>query len=69
MPVILPRDRWDAWLENKLNEPTVIRSLIENYSFDAHLVTWPVKTLVNSIRNNGPELVEPIEIGEPEVLF
>ena len=69
MPVMLPRDRWDAWLDNGMSEPTEIRSLFANYQADAHLVTWPVKTLVNSIRNNGPELVAPIEIGEPEVLF
>ena len=69
MPVLLPRDRWDAWLDNGMSEPTEIRSLFANYQADAHLVTWPVKTLVNSIRNNGPELVAPIEIGEPEVLF
>jgi len=25
--------------------------------------------MVNSIRNNGPELIAPIELGEPETLF
>jgi putative SOS response-associated peptidase YedK len=35
----------------------------------AHLRFWPVKSLVNSIRNNGPELAAPITLGETEVLF
>ena len=69
MPVILPNDRWNSWLDNEITEPNEIRALIENYPAAAHLTSWPVRTLVNSIRNNGPELVEPIEIGEPEVLF
>jgi putative SOS response-associated peptidase YedK len=29
----------------------------------------PVASLVNSIRNNGPELIAPIELGEPQTLF
>jgi putative SOS response-associated peptidase YedK len=30
---------------------------------------WPVSDAVNSIRNNGVELINEIELGEPETLF
>ena len=36
---------------------------------DDHLRYWPVSTMVNSIRNNGAELIAPVELGEPETLF
>ena len=45
------------------------RELMEVEEPDAGLRFWPVRTLVNSIKNNGPELIEPVEIGEPETLF
>ena len=36
---------------------------------DHGLRAIPVASLVNSIRNNGPELITPIELGEPQTLF
>jgi hypothetical protein len=29
----------------------------------------PVSSRVNLVANNGPELIEPIELGAPETLF
>jgi putative SOS response-associated peptidase YedK len=46
-----------------------VRGLMDISKPDDHLRYWPVASLVNSIRNNGPELVAPIELGEPETLF
>ena len=28
------------------------------------LEAWPVSTAVNSVRNNGPELVEPLPVDD-----
>lgn len=69
MPLFLPSDRWDIWLDPKNNDPVFLRELMEVEVPDEGLRFWPVNTLVNSIKNNGPELIEPVEIGEPETLF
>jgi putative SOS response-associated peptidase YedK len=68
MPMFLPRERWDAWLDPNLKEIGKIRDLFENFQPDANLTYWPVADLVNSIRNNGPELISPVKV-IPETLF
>mgnify|MGYP000660116388 CR=1 FL=1 len=69
MPVMLPEDRWDSWLDKKNNEIAKVRSLMEVAEPAAGLRFWPVSDAVNSIRNNGVELINEIELGEPETLF
>lgn len=69
MPLFLPRDRWGAWMDSNVTNVEEIRTLMQVPDPDAHLRYWPVSTLVNSIRNNGAELIAPIELGEPETLF
>jgi putative SOS response-associated peptidase YedK len=69
MPVFLPQERWQVWMDPDLTDVERVRSLMQIPEPDAHLKFWPVADLVNSIRNNGPELVAPIELGEPETLF
>ena len=65
MPTFLPKDRWDDWMDADLKNP---RELMEVAEPAAHLVAHPVSKAVNSTRNNGPELVAPIDV-EPETLF
>ena len=36
---------------------------------EANLGFHPVSSAVNSITGSGPELIAPIELGEPETLF
>lgn len=69
MPVFLPRDRWESWLDVTNIEIAKVRSLMEVAEPAAGLRFWPVSEAVNSIRNNGAELVKEIELGEPETLF
>lgn len=69
MPLFLPRDRWGAWMDPELTEVERVRALMDIPKPDEHLRYWPVSSLVNSIRNNGAELIAPIELGEPETLF
>lgn len=69
MPTFLPRDRWEQWLDRSLNDVDKIRGLMELSQPDLGLIARPVSDLVNSIRNTGPELITPIELGEPETLF
>ncbi len=69
MPTFLPPDRWDLWLSPELTDVNEVRSLMELSDPAAGLAAHPVSTLVNATRNNGPELIEEIELGEPETLF
>jgi putative SOS response-associated peptidase YedK len=68
MPMFLPRDRWDMWLDPSNQDVANVRSLFDNFQADANLRFWPVADLVNSIANYGPDLIEPIEL-IPETLF
>jgi putative SOS response-associated peptidase YedK len=69
MPTFLPRDRWDTWLDPELRDVESIRVLLDFPDPTDQLQTDPVSTRVNFVRNNGPELILPIELGEPETLF
>ena len=69
MPVFLPRDRWADWMNPKINDVEKIRSLMDIPNPDANLGFHPVSSAVNSITGSGPQLIAPIELGEPETLF
>jgi putative SOS response-associated peptidase YedK len=69
MPVMMPRDRWQAWLDPAQHDVEFLRSLMDNRHPDEGLVPRPVSSQVNLVRNNTPRLIEPIELGESETLF
>ena len=56
MPAILRREDHEAWLTGSAAEA---RAVLAPYPADL-MVAHPVSTRVNSVRNNGPELIEPI---------
>jgi len=58
MPVILSPDHWGRWLDPEMQEMGELTALLEPAADDA-LVLYPVRPLVNNVRNNGPELIEP----------
>jgi putative SOS response-associated peptidase YedK len=68
MPMFLPKDRWEAWMDPALQDVNKVRSLFDGFQPDAHLRFWTVSDAVNSIRNSGPELIEAVQV-EPETLF
>lgn len=68
MPMFLPEDRFEAWMDPALQDTDKVRELFEGFQPDANLRFWPVSDLVNSIRSDGPELTLPIEL-VPETLF
>lgn len=65
MPVILPESSWDTWLDPDNEDVEALAGLLVPVS-DEVIEMWPVATLVNSARNNGPELVER---ARPDTLF
>jgi putative SOS response-associated peptidase YedK len=54
MPVVLSPDAWDEWLDPETEDARAL--LVPCEGFDA----YPVSPAVNSVRNNGPMLVEPL---------
>ena len=64
MPVILPEEAWDTWLEKDNEDAEALRKLLVPYPAEL-LEAFPVDTLVNSVQNDGPELIEPLEGHEP----
>nr|WP_042195492.1 SOS response-associated peptidase [Kibdelosporangium sp. MJ126-NF4]CEL22046.1 FIG00996837: hypothetical protein [Kibdelosporangium sp. MJ126-NF4]CTQ92828.1 FIG00996837: hypothetical protein [Kibdelosporangium sp. MJ126-NF4] len=65
MPVLMPPDRWAAWLDPDNTDPSGLVTPPTD-DFLAALELRPVSPAVNSIKNNGPELMEPAtEQGEP----
>ncbi len=69
MPVFMPKDRWDTWLDPKNREIETLISLMEIPDPASGLQTRPVAARVNLVANNGPELIEPFELGEAQTLF
>ncbi|KIA73434.1 hypothetical protein ANMWB30_23610 [Arthrobacter sp. MWB30] len=59
-PVIIPRDRYAEWLDPDLTDKADVQTLLDSLP-EPTLVPRVVSTRVNSVRNNGPELVEPAE--------
>ena len=63
MPVILDEPDWAAWLGESPGDP---QALLRPSA--AALRIWPVSARVNSVRNNGPELIEPMAAAHDEVV-
>ena len=69
MPVFMPEDRWDIWLDPRNREIETLIPLMDIPNPAAGLVTRPVASKVNLVANNGAELIQAIELGEAQTLF
>ena len=69
MPVFMGRDRWREWLDPRNREIEKLKELMVSAHPTAGLITRPVSPRVNLVANNGPELLEPFDLGEPQTLF
>lgn len=66
MPVMLTPDEQDQWLRD--SGPDELMKLLHPFSAEA-MKSFPVSKQVNHAQNEGPELVEPVEVvAEPENL-
>jgi putative SOS response-associated peptidase YedK len=61
MPVVIPPDAWATWLDPSPRDPADLRALLEP-SEDIALSAHPVSKLVNNVRNDGPSLVDRVEL-------
>ena len=56
MPVILPREMEDFWLDEGIDDPDALGSVLNPYP-DGEMETYEVSRLVNSAANDGPEVI------------
>jgi putative SOS response-associated peptidase YedK len=63
MPMIIEPDRWADWLDPESKDPADLMSLLAPAAAGG-LDSYPVSTAVNSVRNNGPQLLERIDPGQ-----
>jgi putative SOS response-associated peptidase YedK len=66
-PMVIPPQSWDDWLDpaNKDKELLLATMLPATSSGAGGLASHPVSTAVNSVRNNGPDLIKPLSV-EPD---
>jgi putative SOS response-associated peptidase YedK len=60
MPLMVERDRWALWLDPRADKDTVLDLLVP--AAPGRLEAYPVSTMVNAVKNNGPELLEPLPL-------
>ncbi|QBI52666.1 SOS response-associated peptidase [Streptomonospora litoralis] len=58
MPVAVPRELWATWLDPASGPDDLQRAMAATPV--SEFAVTPVSTAVNSVRNNGPELLEPV---------
>jgi putative SOS response-associated peptidase YedK len=59
MPVILPREQWDAWLARGMVEPEAVAPMLTSLPGD-RMQAWPVSRAVSKGSAEGEELIEPL---------
>jgi putative SOS response-associated peptidase YedK len=64
MPVILAPEDWDAWLDPNNTDTDELAKLLVPAP-EEMLTLWPVDPAVGNVRNNRPELQEPLEGHQP----
>ena len=60
MPMVIGEQDWAAWLDPRTTDAAVASSLLTTPASD-RIETYRVAPLVNSVRNNGPDLVRPLD--------
>jgi putative SOS response-associated peptidase YedK len=65
MPIVIPEDKQEAWLNPRVELEEVLESLQVHFP-QSRLIAYPVSTRINSPKAEGRELIEPIgEAFEP----
>ena len=59
MPVILPRESEEMWLDSGVEDPASLTDILASYP-DEEMEAYEVSTMVNYARNDGPEVIARI---------
>ena len=62
MPVVLPPDRWTAWLGETATDHAALKAMLKPYP-GAGMTFWPVDRRIGNVRNDSPDLFAPL--GQP----
>lgn len=62
MPIILPAETWDQWLDPDNADVDELTRLLRPFPSEG-LDEYAVSTLVNKVANNTPELITPLTTG------
>jgi putative SOS response-associated peptidase YedK len=68
MPVILPPRAWEQWLDRDFHDTGALDRLLVPAPAGV-LEAWAVSTEVNTVGNDGPQLIEPLPEAEAPTLF
>ena len=60
MPIILPLTSIDQWLDPKTTDAKKLKPLLVQYA-SHEMQSWRVGKAVGNVRNQGPQLMEPID--------
>jgi putative SOS response-associated peptidase YedK len=60
MPVILSPEAWPAWLGETAATPQALKALLVPYP-SAQMTYWPVDRKVGNVKNDSPDLLEPLQ--------
>jgi putative SOS response-associated peptidase YedK len=61
MPVVLAPETWPTWLGEEPANEVHLKALLAPYPSE-EMVCWPVSPRVGNVKNNDPDLVEPIHL-------
>jgi putative SOS response-associated peptidase YedK len=62
MPLAVDPDRWAAWLDPETPKDSLLDLLVP--AQQGNLEAYPVSTAVGNVRNNGPQLIDPLPLEE-----
>jgi putative SOS response-associated peptidase YedK len=62
MPVVIPDDAWERWLDPSPEDPGELIGLLQPTD-EIALRVYAVNRDVNDVRRDGPELIEPLIAG------
>jgi putative SOS response-associated peptidase YedK len=59
--MVIAPGQWGDWLDPANTDAAALPGLLAPAS-SGGLASYPVSTAVNSVRNNGPSLIEPVDL-------
>lgn len=64
MPVIVPPDKYEIWLDPDVTDFDAIRDILKPYNAE-QMRRYPISTRLNNSRNEGAESAAPVRLDAP----